>query len=176
MRGLLGVWAAGSLTLGTVALVFVLNGTGDVVLQPVTELGAAAFLVLLLIAVLVVALAALSRHADSWLTGHARGQALWTLVVLVGGLAGWGCAATVVLALNWAPAVLLVLAYVGGGLPFAVVAAVLARSPRLAGAALGAAVVLVLVGAALVGGVFPLVRLAAANLALLLTEEVAVPL
>ena len=178
MRQLLGVWVAESLALGTVALIFVLNGTGDVVLQPVVELGPSALLVLLLTAALVAALALLSAHADSWLTEHARGRALWTLVVLAGGLAGWGYAATVVLAASWAPWLLVVLAYAGGGLPFATVAATLARSPRLAGTAIAAAVVLLGAGALLVTrtGLLDVAQLCAQNLALLLARGVAVPL
>ena len=126
------------------------------------------------------ALAALSGSAASWLTEHARGRAVWTLVVLSGGLAGWGYAATVVVALDWAPSVLLVLAYAGGGLPFAVVAATLGRSERLAAGALGAAVVLLFVGSVLVMrpgvGLFGVVRLCAENLALLLANGAAIPL
>ena len=180
MRQLLGVWAAGSLTLGTVALIFVLNRTGDVVLRPVVDLGMAAWLVLLLVAVLVVALAMLSPGAGSWLTEHARGRALWTLVVLVGGLAGWGYAATVALVLQWSPTPLVVLAYVGGGLPFALAAAALARSGRLAASALGTGVVLLVLGAVLVAkpgsGPFVIVQECVSSLLLLLVSPVALPL
>lgn len=176
MRQLLGVWAAGSLTMGTVALIFVQDSTSSGALRPLIDLESQAFLVLMLVAALLAALAMLSRRAGSWLTEHGRGRALWTAVVLVGGLAGWGYAATVVLTLQWAPSLLVVLGYVGGGLPFATVAAVLARSKRLAGYALGAALVLLVVGAVLVmepgTGPFRIVRLCAMSLYFLLSVPV----
>ena len=180
MRQLLGVWAAGSLTLGTVALIFVLHRTGDLVLQPVVELGSAAFLVLLLGAVLAVALLALAGSADSALGDHLPGRLVWTIVVLVGGLAGWGYAASVALALQWAPWLLVVLAYAVGGFTFALVAATLSRAARQAGLALGVSLVLLVLGALLVmrpgDGLLTIARLCTDNLALLLASGVARPL
>ena len=111
------------------------------------SLGAAAWLVALLVLVLVLVLALLSDHADSWLVGPTSWRVLWTVGVTVGGLAGWGYAATVVLAAGWSPTALVLLACTAGGLPFALVAAMLANPPRLARDALIATVALLVAGA-----------------------------
>jgi type VI protein secretion system component VasK len=52
----------------------------------------------------------------------------WTLLVGLLGLAAWFFAATVTFGANFPPALQLALGYVGGGLPFALVAALLQRS------------------------------------------------
>jgi hypothetical protein len=179
MRQLLGVWVTGSLGSGTVALIFVLTRIGDVVLRPMVDLGAWGVLMLLLVIAMAAALMVLAERADSGLVEHTPGRVVWTLVVLLGGLAGWGYAATVVLVPHWAPWLLAVLAYAGGGLPFTLVAASLSRPARHAALALGASVVLLGIGALLAlrpgDGLFAIVRLYSFALTTLFAQPV-VPL
>ncbi|MGH3760869.1 hypothetical protein [Actinophytocola sp.] len=67
-------------------------------------------------------------------------------------LAGWGFAAAATFAGDFSLGAQLTLAYVGGGLPFALVAAMLLRPPGANAAALGVTVVLLLTGVVIMDG------------------------
>ena len=153
VRQLTGAWLCGSVLMGTVAWGFL---SAQVTAIPVTTglaryapcpghgapcaypsffqlspLGRLAVLVLL--ALLFVALAVLSwwTAGASWLTGDARARLLWVLVVMGGGLLGWSYAAVVTYAAGFDSTTQLILAYTAGGLPFALVAALLLRPWRV---------------------------------------------
>ena len=150
---LAGAWLCGSVIMGTVAWGFL---SSEVTVVPVATplsryapcpghgapcaypsffqlmpLGRLA--VLALLALLFVALAVLSRWAAaaSWLTGDTRVRLLWVLLVMGGGLAGWSYAAVVSYAAGFGSTAQLILAYTAGGLPFALVAALLLRPWRV---------------------------------------------
>jgi len=153
VRQLAGAWLCGSMLMGTVAWGFLsaqitavpaatrlaryapCPGHGAPCAYPsffqLTPLARLAVLVLL--ALLFVALAVLSQlTADaSWLTGDARARLLWVLLVMGGGLAGWSYAAVVTYAAGFDSTTQLILAYTAGGLPFALVAALLLRPWRV---------------------------------------------
>jgi hypothetical protein len=159
-----GSWACGSLSLGTVALIFLhalepgppLPIAPDTVsltiLTPFQRLA-----VFALVAALFVALAVVGwlTAAASWLTGHTRAQLLWALVVGAGGLAGWGFAAVVTFAVHFGPGTQLILAYLAGGLPFALTAAMLVRPWKVNAAAAAISVALVGAGYLMVAGSGP---------------------
>jgi hypothetical protein len=167
---LAGAWACGSLLPGTVALVFLrahaVSGTpgppapvqptplqpGTVSLTLLTPLERLA--VFALVAALFVALGVLSwRTATaSWLSGDTRARVLWALLVGAGGLAGWGFAAEVTFAAGFGAGTQLILAYLAGGLPFALAAAMLVRPWRVNVAAVALSVVLVGSGYLMVAG------------------------
>ena len=147
VRQLVGAWLCGSVLMGTVAWGFLsaqvtaiavttglaqyapCPGHGAPCAYPsffqLSPLGRLAVLVLL--ALLFVALAVLSRWTAgaSWLTGDARARLLWVLLVMGGGLVGWTYAA------GFDSGTQLILAYTAGGLPFALVAALLLRPWRV---------------------------------------------
>jgi hypothetical protein len=152
-RQLTGAWLCGSVLMGTVAWGFL---SAQVTAIPVTTglapyapcpghgapcaypsffqlspLGRLA--VLALLALLFVALMVLARWTAgaSWLTGDARARLLWVLLVMGGGLAGWSYAAVVTYAAGFGSTAQLILAYTAGGLPFALVAALLLRPWRV---------------------------------------------
>jgi hypothetical protein len=153
VRQLTGAWVCGSVLMGTVAWGFL---SAQVTAIPVaTRLsqyapcpghGAACaypsffqlmplarLAVLALLALLLAALAVLARWTAgaSWLTGDARARLLWVLLVMAGGLAGWSYAAVVTYAAGFGSTAQLILAYTAGGLPFALVAALLLRPWRV---------------------------------------------
>jgi hypothetical protein len=160
---LAGAWACGSVFLGTLALLVtqVLGqagptgrsafdlpaGTALAAFTPLERLAAVA-LVLALFAVLGVL--GWRTTAATWLAGEARIRLTWVLVTGVGGLAGWGYAAGITYAAGFSPGAQLLLAYLGGGLPFALVAGMLQRPWRVNVAAAG-------LSAALVGAGFLMV-------------------
>ncbi len=135
----------GSITMGTVAALFlsfpplaqpltslVSSGTGQI--EPLAALPPSARVaVLALVVVMFAALAALAwgTPGASLLPASVRGRVRWTLLVGLLGLAAWFFAATVTFGANFSPALQLTLGYVGGGLPFALVAALLQRSWRV---------------------------------------------
>ena len=153
VRQLAGVWLCGSVLMGTVAWGFLsaqvtavsvatplsryapCPGHGAPCAYPsffqLSPLGRLA--VLALLALLFVALAALAwwTAGASWLTGDARARLLWVLIVMGGGLAGWSYAAVVTYAAGFGSTTQLILAYTAGGLPFALVAALLLRPWRV---------------------------------------------
>ena len=145
-------WLIGSVTLGTVALVVlkarplltvtppgppITTLPGQPVPAPFPQVvlmpGWARLSVLALVAALFVALLVLGWRTIglSWLPGEARGRLLWTVIVGVAGLAAWFFAATVTFGAGFGPNVQIVLGYVGGGLPFALIAAMLLRRPAV---------------------------------------------
>ena len=153
VRQLAGVWLCGSVLMGTVAWGFLsaqvtavsvatplarhapCPGHGAPCAYPsffqLSPLGRLA--VLALLALLFVALAVLSKWTAgaSWLTGDTRARLLWVLLVMGGGLAGWSYAAVVTYAAGFGSTTQLILAYTAGGLPFALVAALLLRPWRV---------------------------------------------
>lgn len=141
-------WLVGSLSLGTVALLFVAGEPPDL-FRPLPAFSPLGLLALVgLFGVLFAGLLVtvwLTPEA-SWLAEGARGRVLWAVVVGGAGFAGWGFAATATFLAEWSHGVQLGLAFVGGGLPFALVAAMLQRPWRVAVAAVGAAVVAVVAG------------------------------
>ena len=174
VRQLTGAWLCGSVLMGTVAWGFLsaqatfvpvvtrlspyapCPGHGAPCAYPsffqLTPLARVA--VLALLALLFVALAVLSRWTSgaSWLTGDARARLLWVLVVMGGGLAGWSYAAVVTYAAGFGSTAQLILAYTAGGLPFALVAALLLRPWRVNVVAGGLCAGLVAAGFLLVAG------------------------
>jgi hypothetical protein len=88
----------------------------------------------------------------SWLTGGSRARLLWALLVGGGGMLGWSFAAVVTFAVDWSSGVQIALAFTAGGLPFALVAAMLARPWQLNAAAVTGAVLLVAAGFAISAG------------------------
>jgi hypothetical protein len=167
-----GAWICGSVLLGTLALMvlqartavspepgsspFRLGnlpaglGTADLAqLTPLQRLAA-----LLLVGLLFVALAVLGWRtaAASWLPGGTRARLLWAVFVFGGGLAGWSFAAAVTFAAQFGPGAQLVLAYLAGGLPFGLAAAMLLRSWQVNLAAAGTSAVLIVAGLVMIAG------------------------
>jgi hypothetical protein len=112
-------------------------------LSPLARLG-----IFLLVVTLFVLLAALGWWTAEacWLAGGGRARLLWAVLVGCGGLIGWSFAAVVTFAVDWSSGAQIALAYTAGGLPFALVAAMLARPWQLNAAAVTAAVLLVAAG------------------------------
>jgi hypothetical protein len=153
VRQLTGAWVCGSVLMGTVAWGFLSSQVTAIPVAtrlsryaPCPGHGAACaypsffqlmpparLAVLALLALLFVALAVLARWTAgaSWLTGDARVRLLWVLLVMAGGLAGWSYAAVVTYAAGFGSTAQLILAYTAGGLPFALVAALLLRPWRV---------------------------------------------
>jgi hypothetical protein len=162
---LAGSWALGSVLMGSVAVIY-LRGTGPVdypvfgvgrvpspdLLSAFARLG-----IFLLVVALFVLLGVLGWHTAGacWLAGGGRARLLWALLVAGGGLLGWSFAAVVTFAVNWSGDVQVALAYTAGGLPFALVAAMLARPWQLNAAAVTACVLLVVAGIVITAGPQP---------------------
>ncbi len=172
-----GAWACGSVFLGTVAVLFLTSGN-----PPGLPIGAPAqdcvrpvipgpcpgpslyrltplerLAVVALVAALLVSLAVLvwRTAAATWLSADTRARVLWVVLVGLGGLAGWSFAATVTFAVGFSPLTQGILAYLGGGLPFGLVAAMLLRPWRANVAAIGVSGVLVMAGFLMVAGRSP---------------------
>ena len=129
------------------------GSAGSIPVAPLAALPALAELgVLTLVAALFAVLAVLAWRTPgtSWLPEDARGRTLWALLVGGLGTAAWLFAATVTFGAMFGTPVQLVFGYAGGGLPFALVAAVLQRSAAVNAAAIGASAVLVAIGFILV--------------------------
>lgn len=176
VRQLVTVWLCGSVLMGSVAWGFLSAEGGSVpVPSPARLPGAivacpgwpacgppsffqllplARLAVLALIALLFVALAVISwwTAGVSWLTGDARARLLWVLLVGAGGLLGWSYAAVVTFAAGFGYAAQLGLAYTAGGMPFALVAAMLLRPWRVNLVAGGVSAGLVAAGFLMVAG------------------------
>jgi len=149
---LVGAWVAGSVLLGTVALVLV-SDTGTLPFRPLDTLPAGALLgVLLLVAALFLVLFVLYwRTADaSWLPDGGRPAILWSVLVGGGGLVGWAFAAVVTFGAEFPVETQLVLAYLAGGLPFALIAGLLQYPPVINATALSVTVAALGIGYALI--------------------------
>jgi hypothetical protein len=144
-----GSWALGSALMGTVAVIY-LRGTSAVaypllgvgsVPSPVALSALARLGIFLLVVALFVLLGVLGSRTSQacWLAGDSRSKVLWALLVGGGGLLGWSFAAVVTFAVHWGGGLQITLAYTAGGLPFALVAAMLARPWQLNAAAVTAA-------------------------------------
>ncbi len=178
-RQLAGAWLCGSVLMGTVAWgIMSAQGTSIPVPTPVKLTGPARITVfcpgppscgppsffqlmplarlavVALVALLFVALAVLSwwTAGASWLTGDGRARLLWVLLVGGGGLLGWSYAAVITFAAGFGFAAQLILAYTAGGLPFALVAALLLRPWRANVVAGGESAGLVAAGFLIVAG------------------------
>lgn len=146
-RQLTLTWVVGSVTMGTVSAIFLsapvpnpyqgsllplLPDTS--LIKPLAALPLAARVAVLALGVTLLAgLAGVAWFTrwESLLPDNARGRGWW--VVLTGGLglAAWFFAATVTFGAQFPADLQLVLGYAGGGLPFALVAAMLQRSWRV---------------------------------------------
>lgn len=168
-------WIIGSVIMGTVATLFLAfpptpqvspgqsifplpgqpgaSGAAPVAplagLPPLVRLG-----VVTLVITLFIGLAVLAWRTPgiSWLPEDVRGRMLWVLLTGGAGIAAWLFAATVTFGAGFGRPAQLVLGYLGGGLPFALVAAMLQRSWRVNVAAGGVSAVLVVAGFLLVAG------------------------
>jgi hypothetical protein len=144
--------------MGTVAALFLLLrpahvGPGIENVEPFGLLPAAdrAGIVLLVLNLLVV-LGAIARQTPgaSWLTVDARGCAFWAGGSWLLGLMAWFFAASVTFGANFGAGWQVALAYLGGGLPFALVAGLLQNSWLVNLAAAGLSVWLLAAGFILV--------------------------
>lgn len=148
---LTGAWAAGSVLLGTVALILT-SDTSTMPFRPLDTLSAGSLLgVLLLVAALFLVLFVLYwRTAEaSWLPDGGRPAILWSVLVGGGGLVGWGFAAVVAFAAEFPLEVQLLLAYLVGGLPFALIAGLLQHPPVINATAFSVTVAALGIGYAL---------------------------
>jgi hypothetical protein len=149
---LIGTWLIGSLVMGTVAVL--LTAGGDYrPFTPLVLLSAGGLLLLLfLVVVLFFALYVLGWRTQevTWLGGDPRAAMLWPVLVGGGGLVGWGFAAVVTFESGYSLTAQLLLAYLGGGLPFTLVAAMLTRPVRVNLAAAMLTVIAVLTGMVMV--------------------------
>ncbi|HEV7650755.1 MAG TPA: hypothetical protein VGP26_21635 [Actinophytocola sp.] len=153
-RQLTGTWVVGSATTGTLAVLFTLD-RGELPVQPLDDLPALSLLgVLGMLAALFAALGLLAWGTleVTWLPRTGRAGALWVVVAGVGGLAGWGYAAAATFAGDYSLAAQLIMAYVLGGLPFVLVAALLLQARRANIGALVVTVALLLIGALVMHG------------------------
>jgi hypothetical protein len=154
VRQLVWTWLVGSVSTGTLAVLLTLDRGGAAFramseLPVITRLGVLGMLVALFAALGLLAWGMLDA---SWLPVTARAGALWVLVVGAGGLAGCGFAAAATFAGEFSLGAQLILAYLAGGLPFTLVAAMLARPVRVNAVALASTVVLLLIGTVIMDG------------------------
>ena len=148
------IWLAGSAVTGTIAVLFT-SDTGGLPFRPLAQLSNQSqfTLAVLLFALGVATLAIGWRTQDaSWLPNGGRGVLLWTILVAGGGLGGWGFAAAVTFYAEFTTTAQLVLAYACGGLPFALIAGLLAKPKRMNMAAAGLTAIAVLIGLVLLDG------------------------
>jgi hypothetical protein len=135
-------WLVGSAITGTLAVLFT-HDTDGLPFWPLEMLSSGSLftlgVLLFALGVATLAIGWRTQHA-SWLPNGGRGVLLWTILVAGGGLAGWGYAAAVTFYAEFTTTGQLVLAYTCGGLPFALIAGLLAKPKRmnLAAAALTA--------------------------------------
>lgn len=147
------VWLLSSVATGTIAVVLT-TGRDVLPVKPLYLLGAGEMVTLvLLVSGLVLSLFVVGWRTveESWLRwSDPRSVVLWTILVAGGGFAGWGFAAVVTLESGFSLVAQLILAYTCGGLPFALIAGLLARPWRLNAAALLVTVIAVVVGLTLI--------------------------
>jgi hypothetical protein len=119
--------------MGTIAVL--LTATADrLPFSPLVMLPAGLLVLLVfLVVVLFAALFVLGWRTQevTWLGADPRVAMLWPVLVGGGGLAGWGFAAVVTFETGFSLTAQLLLAYLCGGLPFTLVAAMLARPVRV---------------------------------------------
>jgi len=154
VRHLVGTWVVGSATTGTIAVLFTLD-RGVLPFRPLDDLPALSVLgVLGMLAALVAALGLLAWGTleVTWLPRTGRAGALWVLVVCGGGFAGWGYAAAATFAGDYSLTAQLILAYVLGGVPFVLIAALLLESKQANVNALVITVLALILGAAIMDG------------------------
>lgn len=152
---LAGAWIAGSLLLGTVAVLLTSDPGMLLPFTPLDALSAGSLLlVLALVAVLFLVLFVLywRTASASWLPDGGRPAVLWSVLVGGGGLVGWGFAAMVTFAAEFPMEAQLALAFVGGGLPFALIAGLLARPVLVNAVAVSVTVAALGIGYALAEG------------------------
>jgi hypothetical protein len=151
------VWLISSIVTGTIA-VLLTAGDGPP-LKPIFLLSPAERLILVaLVFVLAMGLFVLGWRTTkaSWLRWNdPRSVVLWTILVAGGGFAGWGFAAVVTFESGFSLTTQLILAYTCGGLPFTLIAAMLARPWQLNAAAAMLTTIAVLVGLVLVPAPIP---------------------
>jgi hypothetical protein len=148
---LLGTWLIGSLVGGTVALLLH-AGEGRLVKPLLTLSGAELVALVALVGALAVGMFALGWRTIgvTWLRWQdPRSAVLWAALVSAVGFAGWGFAAVVTFEARFSMPAQLILAYTCGGLPFTLVAGLLARPWRINAVALVLSLVAVLTGAAM---------------------------
>ncbi len=169
-------WISGSVFMGTVAVIFLHapSAAGPLPLAPsvlprcprvafgtycpgpslfqLTPLARLAVFVLVVLLFVALGVLGWRTAAASWLTGDTRARLLWAVLVGLGGLAGWSFAAVVTFAAGFGTATQLILAYLGGGLPFALVAAMLLRPWQVNAAAVAVSAALVGAGFLMVAG------------------------
>lgn len=153
-RQLVGTWVVGSASTGTLAVLFTIH-RGVLPVQPVDTLPAISVLGALgMLAALFAALGLLAWGTleVTWLPATRRARALWVVVVGGAGLLGWGYAAATTFAGEYSLGAQLILAYVAGGLPFVLVAAMLLESRQANVTGLAVAVALLAVGAVIMDG------------------------
>jgi hypothetical protein len=147
-------WLACSAITGTIAVLFT-HDTGGLPFRSLAILSPQArFTLAVLLFALGLAMLAIgwrTQHA-SWLPNGGRGVLLWTILVAGGGLGGWAFAAAVTFHAGFAPTAQLVLAYTCGGLPFALIAGLLAKPKRMNLAAAALTGIALLAGLVLLDG------------------------
>jgi hypothetical protein len=130
---LAGTWLISSLVTGTIAVLATAD-RGNLPFRPLALYpGSAMFTLFVLVGALFLALLALGWRTEdaTWLPNQPRAAILWTILVGGGGLAGWAFAAAVTFDSEFSLTAQLILAYVAGGLPFTLVAAMLLRPSRV---------------------------------------------
>jgi hypothetical protein len=151
------VWVFSSIVTGTIAVL--LTGDENVPVTPLFLLGPGGLAALaLLVFALTLGLFVVGWRTitASWLRwSDPRSVILWTLLVAGCGLAGWGFAAVVTFETGFSPTAQLILAYTCGGLPFALVAAMLARPWQVNAVAIMVTAIAVLVGLVLMPAPIP---------------------
>lgn len=149
---LLGTWLIGSLVGGVIA-VLLHTGVEEMPVRPLVLLSGAEFVTLVvLVGGLSVGLFALGWRTieATWLRWQdPRSAVLWAALVSSVGFAGWGFAAVVTFEAGFSTTAQLILAYTCGGLPFTLVAALLARPWRVNAVALALSFVALLTGFAM---------------------------
>ncbi|HEY7597151.1 MAG TPA: hypothetical protein VH969_28650 [Actinophytocola sp.] len=153
-RQLVGTWVVGSAATGTLAVLFTLD-RGPLPVRSLDTLPTISLLgVLGMLAALVAAfgLLAWGTLEVTWLPATRRAGALWVVVVAAGGFAGWGYAAAATFTGEYSLTAQLVLAYLAGGLPFVLIAALLLESRQANVTALVVTGILLLAGAVIMDG------------------------
>jgi hypothetical protein len=151
------VWVIGSVVTGTIA-VLLTTGNDYLPIKPLALLSASEMLTLIvLVAALFLALFALGWRTieGTWLRWQdLRSVVLWALLVGGAGLGGWGFAAVVTFDAEFSLTAQLILAYTCGGLPFALIAGLLARPVVVNAVAAVVTVIAVVVGFAIMRSPF----------------------